>query len=217
MRKFAIGTVVFGVLSTAAMAQQIVKNDDLNPPEDAYQVRYAANLSAGDSLINLTSTGGVVGIEPASDICANVYVLADDQQLIACCACPLTPNHLQTLSVKNDLVSNTLTPGIPTDVTIALIASSGAETCNAATLPGGVTEDPVYLAPLARGLRAWGTTLHAAPGGGFAVTETEFSHASLSDSELTKLTSYCGFIQANGSGYGICTSCHLGAAGAEKQ
>lgn len=59
-------------------------------------------------------------IEPESDICANVYVLADDQQLIACCACPLTPNHLQTLSVKNDLVSNTLTPGIPTDVTSAL-------------------------------------------------------------------------------------------------
>jgi hypothetical protein len=36
-------------------------------------------------------------------------------------------------------------------------------------------------------------------------------------SELTKLTTYCGFIQANGSGYGICKSCREGAAGAARQ
>jgi hypothetical protein len=43
------------------------------------------------------------------------------------------------------------------------------------------------------------------------VTETEFAKSDLSVSELAKLTTYCGFIQANGSGYGICKSCRQGA------
>ena len=178
-------------------------------PRDAYQVRYAANLSAGQSVVNLTNAGTVSGVEPAGNICANVYVFAEDQQLIACCACSLTPNHLQTLSVQSDLISNTLTTGVPVGVTIGLVASlpiGGA--CNASTVT------PNTIAP---GLRAWGTTLHAAPGGGFFGTETEFSFAGLGPTELQKMTSLCGFIQSNGSGYGICGSCRVGAAGATKQ
>ena len=31
------------------------------------------------------------------------------------------------------------------------------------------------------------------------------------------MTQFCGFIHADGSGYGICGSCTLGAAGASKQ
>jgi len=145
--------------------------------------------------------------DPIGDICANVYVFAEDQQLIACCACPLTPNHLRTLSTVNDLISNTLTPGVPIGVTVALLASDGSSgSCNPAS--------PGDLAP---GLRAWGTTLHALPGGGYGVTETPFAHAALSPTEFAKLTSYCGFIQADGSSYGICKSCANGAAGAAKQ
>jgi len=51
----------------------------------------------------------------------------------------------------------------------------------------------------------------------YAVTETEFSKADLSQAELTRNTAYCGFIQANGSGFGICRSCRLGGQGAVKQ
>ena len=198
MHKFFRVLMGVALLSTVALAQ------------DEFQVRYAANLAAGDSVVNLTSAGTEGGFDPTGDICANVYVFAEDQQLIACCACPLTPNHLKTLSVQKDLISNTLTPGVPIGVTIALLATvnptGGA--CNA-TLPPGFA--------LAHGLRAWGTTLHAAPGGGFAVTETEFSPAGLSRTELQKLQSYCGFIVADGSGFGICGSCRQGAAGATKQ
>ena len=189
------------LLVTVASAQLV------NAPPDAYQVRYAANFLAGDSVVNLTNAGTVSGFDPTGDICANVYVLAEDQQLVACCACPLTPNHLKTLSARNDLINNTLTPGVPTAVSVALLATQGPA-CNAAT----VTE-----ADLVGGMRAWGTTLHALPGGGFGVTETEFSPAALSVTELQKVTSYCGFIQAIGSGFGICNSCRQGAAGAAKQ
>ena len=185
--------------ATVASAQLV------HAPWDAYQVRYAANFLAGDSVVNLTNVGSNGGFDPTGDICANVYVFAEDQQLVACCSCPLTPNHLKTLSVTNDLISNTLTPGVPTAVSIALLASTA---CNAASVTPG------NLVP---GLRAWGTTLHAAPGGGYSVTETEFSSAPLSYSELAKATSYCGFIQAIGSGYGICKSCEQGAKGGSKQ
>ena len=175
-------------------------------PDDAYQVRYAANFNVADSAINLTNVGSVDGFDPAGDICANVYVFAQDQQLIACCSCPLTPNHLKTLSVRSDLIANTLTPGVPTAITVALLASKGT-TCNAAT---------VTVANLVGGLRAWGTTPHAAPSG-LAMTETRFLAASLSTGEFQKLTSYCGFTQIIGSGFGICKSCRTGASGAAKQ
>ncbi len=71
-------------------------------------------------------------------------------------------------------------------------------------------------------MRAWATTLHLntsvvpAPGV-YQKTETPFSTAELSVSELAKLTSFCGFIQANGSGFGICKSCRFGALGGEQK
>ena len=179
--------------------------------QDSYQVNYAANFKAGDSIINLTNAGSIDGTDPAGDICANVYVMAQDQQEISCCTCLLTPNHLRTLSALQDLISNTLTPGTPTGITVALLATAAptapGASCNAAT---------VTLPDLVPGLRAWRTTPHAAPGGGFSITESAFLPATLSAGEFNKLTSYCSFIQKNGSGFGRCKSCMDGAAGAAK-
>jgi hypothetical protein len=199
--KFGYPVVVTLLLATAAFGQLAT------PLTDAYQVRYAANLGVGDSFVNLTNTGVTGGFDPAGNICANVYVVDAAQEVLACCSCPLTPNHLKTLSVVNDLTSNLLTPGIPTSVTIALLASSGP-TCSAATVTAN---------SLVSGLRAWGTTLHATPTAGqFAVAETPFASSLLSVTEFTKLTLYCNFIQAY-SGYGICKSCRQGAQGSAKQ
>jgi len=188
----------------ATLALSAIAFAGAGAPPDMYQVRYAANMNIGDSVVNLTNAGTAGGFEPGGNICANVYVFAEDQQLVSCCSCPLTPNHLKTLSVRNDLISNTLTPGVPIGVTIALLASEPTSgICNPAT-PG----DPVG------GLRAWGTTPHAAPDGTYHVAESAFLPARLSATEANKLVTYCGFIQANGSGYGICKSCREGAAGA---
>jgi hypothetical protein len=102
--------------------------------------------------------------------------------------------------VNKDLNTNTLFPETQNALVIKLYATvpvSGA--CNAAA-PGAA----------APGMRAWGTTLHALPGGGYGVTETAFSQAPLSAGELGKLTSVCSFTQTYATGHGICGSCATG-------
>lgn len=193
-------------------------NYQITPESDGvYQLRYLANLDKGDSYVNLSNAGTVSGFDPAGRICVNVYTFDPAEELISCCACPVTPNGLASLSARNDLISNTLTPGVPTSITVKLLATVPvAGTCN----PGNanlILNPPV----LARGMRAWATTLHlntsGSPAVGYQATETEFSKVELSPTEYTKLVGFCSFIQANGSGFGICKSCRLGALGANQQ
>lgn len=170
---------------------------------DAFQLRYAANLTVGDSFVNMTNAG-TAGAEPVGNICANVYVFAPDETMVACCSCPITPNGLRSFSAISDLVNNPLTPPMPMSIVVKLLATTKtAAACNASSPTS---------ANLAPGLRAWGTTIHALPTSPvtYGVTETEFSQAVLSGSELAQLTSTCASIQATGAGFGICRSCQLG-------
>jgi hypothetical protein len=188
-------------LSTVAFAQTV-------GPDDAFQVRYASNLNIGDSVINVTNTGtsGTAGAfgQISGNICVNVYTFDPAEELISCCSCGVTPNGLQSISVRGSLTSNPLTPAIPTSVVVKLVAST---TCNASA---------VTAAGLVSGMRAWGTTIHALPTSpvSYGVTETAFSNGGLSAAELAHLTTFCGFIQANGSGFGICSGCSTGGLGA---
>jgi hypothetical protein len=205
LRLLVIATVVF---ATVAFAQV----------DTPYQIRYASNLNVGDSFVNISNTGArgadlqagtttsIVG-----SICANVYAFSPDEQMVSCCSCPVTPNGLVSLSAKTDLISNTLTPAVPTSIVIKLYATvpaAGSNGCN------GSAASPGAAAP---GMVAWGTTLHNNTATStYAVTETAFSPATLSAGELTRLTQLCTFINANGSGFGICKSCKLGGLGGAK-
>ena len=181
-------------------------------PSDKFQVKYAANLNIGDSFVDITNTGATTSLNLANppvslNLCANLYTFDPAEELISCCTCTITPNGLQSLSVLKSLISNPLTPAIPTSVVIKIVASSGS-TCNAATVTGD---------NLANGLLAWGTTLHqntSTTAASYSVTETPFSQAYLSSAELTHITTTCGFIQSNGSGFGICKGCSAGGLGA---
>jgi hypothetical protein len=199
--RFALATLF---VSTAAYAQAV------GGPVDAFQISYASNLNIGDSVVNLVNAGTQSGIDPAGRICANVYTFDPAEELISCCTCQVTPNGLNSLSALTDLISNTLTPGVPTSIVIKLVATTPVGgVCNAGN--GGLPFPSTQLAP---GLRAWGTTLHANPAGGYSVTESVFQLATLSASEDLKVTSYCNFIQSDGSGFGICKSCNTGGLGA---
>jgi hypothetical protein len=192
----------FGLLSAAVALASIAMAQNPVTADSPFQIRYASNLNLGDSVINISNSGASGG-----NICASVYTFSPDEQLISCCSCVVTPNALVSLSANSDLVSNTLTPAHPTSIVVKLLATT-AGACNAAA-PGA----------FAVGLVAWGTTLHssAAVAGGVFGTETAFTPATLSAGEYAHITSFCGFIQANGSGFGICRSCRLGGQGAVAQ
>ena len=203
-------------LSVTAFAQPNITVDT------PFQVRYAANLNVGDSVVNITNSGargaGLAAGTSASTtgaICVNVYAFSPDEQMISCCSCPVTPNGLVSLSARQDLISNTLTPAQPTSIVVKLLASVpvGGSCSSSAANPGALTP----------GMLAWGTTVHAGAAAGSAavVTETAFSPATLSTfdngvgiGELARLTSLCTFINANGSGFGLCRTCRLGGLGA---
>ena len=207
-----LSTLTFAALfSVAAFGQQDFR----------FQIRYAANLTAGDSVINMTNTGanganvnGPGFGAAVGNICVNVYAFSPDEQLISCCSCLITPNGLQSLSVNQDLVSNTLTGVRPNSVVVKLVNTLAAPvtSCtNSAALagqPGGQV--------IVNGMLSWGTTVHAgAVAGTFATTETAFSPAFLSTTELLSITARCTNIIGNGSGFGICRSCRNGGLRAE--
>jgi hypothetical protein len=210
LRNLVLATLA---VSGLALAQSTTVAPAVGPVSlDApFQVNYASNLNLGDSVINITNTGaagaGLAAGSQTGALCANVYAFSPDEQLISCCSCNVTANGLVSLSATRDLISNTLTPAVPTSIVVKILATTAAAGCNAAT-PGAPQN----------GLVAWGTTIHAAATlpGGLATTERAFVPATLSAGELTRLTALCGFIQANGSGFGICRSCRLGGLGATK-
>ena len=196
-------------LSMVAFAQPNVTVDS------PFQVRYVANLNLGDSVVNITNGGArgaglAAGTSAATTgaICVNVYAFSPDEQMISCCSCPVTPNGLVSLSARRDLVNNTLTPAVPTAIVVKLLASTpvGNSCSGSAAAPGALTS----------GMLAFGTTVHAgaAAGSDAAITETQFLPATLSAGEFARLTNLCTFIQANGSGFGICSTCRLGGLGA---
>jgi hypothetical protein len=239
--------------STFAFSQQ----------DGPYQVGYAVNLSAGDTVINFTNDGaealfsacgdcesgavpapplnGVSRRPPGSrvprrqqksmflvnggnptqaNVCVNTYVFDPQEEEIGCCACLVTPNGLNSLSVKADLISNPLTPAIPTSAVIKLVGNMpGQDPAGNFTQCNPATVDPTTLA---YGAMAWGATLEPnGATGGYSVISFPFLQGNLSTvlnntfngstDELTGLTQICAFIQSNGTGYGICGSCQTGA------
>jgi len=199
------------IFAAVILSSAVALGDD-----SPFQVRYASNLAIGDSVVNITNTGASsTNAFPTQNgnIC-NVYTFSADEQLVSCCACPVTPDGLVSLSARNDLISNTLTPGVPTSIVIKLLATTDGP-CNASTAGSTST--------IATGMAAWGTSIHAlpitpgSPATTYGTAETPFTPSTLSAAELTRITTLCGFIQINGSGFGICRSCRLGGLGNVQQ
>jgi len=176
-------------------------------PENAFLIRYAANLDIGDSFVNITNYGlnGAPLLGPGfgstvGDLCVNIYTFAPDEELLTCCSCAITPNGLATLSVNNNLLIPTLIPITPpSSAVIKLVAS----------IPGTTT--------LAGGIAAWGSTVHRS--GTNRIGETPFTPGTLSSAELASITGRCASILGNGSGFGICSGCRalIPGGGAAKQ
>lgn len=234
MLKHSISIVFAGLmLSHLTFAAPVPATQD-----GFYQVGYAANLNVGDSEVNISNDGFRGGFFNNSingglgNICVNVFVFDPSEEELSCCSCLVTPNALVALSAKTDLISNGLTPAIPTSIVIKLTATvPGTATgspisytvCNPTrpeAVGTGASGDPTPY-DLTAGMIAWGATLESAGiPGTYKPVSVRFLNSTLNTTpntgELADLTSVCNFVQQEGSGFGVCKSCTIGALGGSK-
>jgi hypothetical protein len=185
---------MFKTLSWAAAflgCSAILSAQAIDP--DTFKVNYYTDPSTCDSTIRLTDAGTTAA--SGGDLCADIFVFDPHQELAECCSCLLTPDGLRILSLKTNLLGDTLTGVIPTSGVIKIISAAPT---------GGKCPLPTKPVPAA-GVRAWGTHVQSGP----TVTETAFLDAGLSAVELSRLGSECSAIKLVGSGKGIC-SCGTG-------
>ncbi len=179
--------------------------------EDVFQVNYASNLNLGDGVVNITNAGTSGG-----NICANIYVYSPDEQLQACCSCPITPNELDGIPVSygpGNLLAD-LNGTRTNSVVIKLLATnpSGPAGCyNSVSTVRGITTASssagnISASDLVPGLVAWGTHTHPTNTATVAITETQFVPKGLSAYEFgTQLVGLCHSTLSNNSGRGLCS------------
>jgi hypothetical protein len=153
-------------------------------------VAYFSNANTSgfaDATVRLTNPGVTGG-----NLCAEVYVFDQDQQLSECCGCLVSPDGLLTLSVNSDLTGNPLTGVKSTAGMVKVVSADVSASC-----------DPTAITPDAK-LIAWSSNIQAKGSSAFAMTETSFQLAPLGDGELAALQSQCSFAATLGTGQGIC-------------
>jgi len=168
MKKLSVLAVVLmlGLVSGAAFAQ---------PVGDAsvYFVTYFSNnvAAAPDETVRVINDGDTGGT-----LWAAYYVFDDSQELTECCACLITPDGINSESVKTNLTANPLTGKIPTRGVIKVV--------------GSATPNPTALLP-APGLHGFATHIQVASATTYAVTEAPLLDANLGAGEEALLQNLC--------------------------
>jgi hypothetical protein len=156
-------------------------------------VSYFSNAhtsGVADATVRLTNPGVTGG-----NLCAEIYVFDQSQQLSECCGCLLSPDGLRTLSVNGDVTGNPLT-GVKSKTGVVKIVSADAFVNRSC--------DPTTIAPKAS-LAAWSTNIQKQNASTFTITETTFQLGPLGDDELAALQQQCSFSSTLGSGQGVCS------------
>ena len=174
----------------------------------------------GDALVRLLNVGNYEA-QPSGFLCVDIYVFDDDQEMQECCACPVSPDAVLTLSVINDLTSN---PQFSSPLGVGVIKILTDDTPPASCLSGGngVIGDPGSGAPSqANGLEAWLNHTESIASNNPAmnfrfVTSNSVAHfhqSPLDQGEISGLINVCQAIELHASGRGIC-KCGDGLLGA---
>lgn len=148
-----------------------------------------AQSSGIDGTVYLAHPGLVQG-----DLCAMIYVFDSGQELNECCGCVISDSGLLTLSLMNDLTSNTLTGKQPVAGAVEIVPSQLTNgQCNAGSITPAAT------------LVGWEANTQVGPPGNYSVSEVPFLRSPLVPSEAQTLAGECSMLQQLGSGAGTCT------------
>jgi hypothetical protein len=163
----------------------------------------------GDNFVHL--------INPTADngtLCAMMFVYDDDQELGECCGCPVSPDKLLTLSVKNQLTNNWALNFPDTDSGVLAIYSALPNNPNTPTNPdaceasegcnGGCDPTQVFNGTPA----LVGSILkeqRIADQGVTSLTETNMFQEGVPDeNEINIAFLFCLVQVTNSSGHGVC-------------
>ena len=169
-----------------------------------YYVDYFANNpgpvpGAPDQIIGAINVGtlGTPLTSPTGDICTNIYVFDNNQEMIACCSGHLTPNGEGAASVGSQVTNNPLTSVVPPSGVIKITLTPRP--------PGHCNPTVSTTAPDATLGVVFATHLQVTGGRTF-VTETQVLPSPLSAAEEQFLQTACSFTLYLGSGKGTCLS-----------
>ena len=191
-------SVVF--LAAVSFAQTKYKRSD------TYRLTYysnALNSGAPDGTVHIVNPGSAVtkldadGKPLDGNLCAQIYVLNNDEQEVECCGCTLTPDSERTISINKNLLGNPINVRQVTPDGVIKVVSEP-------TPSSGPCRPDLEVGNVVPELQSWDTHIQAVSDG-YAETEEEFAPAPLSANELFWLQNQCSAIYTNGSGHGKCT------------
>src|SRR5450432_1595885 len=185
--------LVIAMVSGAAFAQRTMTEN-----------YYANNTTSGapQGTLRITNHDGDPG-----DLCAMIYVFDAAQELTACCGCRVTPNGLQTINVRTQLLVDTLTRVTPNTGVIQIISGAPIGSNPIKNHNNDPSCDPTFVAIEIHHpgeLESWVTHVQNKVGTAFPITETESDEEELSQDEFGNLQGDCAGAIKLGSGFGRC-------------
>lgn len=167
--------LLMGISGTTA-AQNVAAAGD----NSLYFVTYYSNNVAGapDAVVRIINDGDFNGGGgPLITLTAGIYVFDDSEELTECCYCNVSPDGLLSEDVKTQLTANPITGKVPTRGVIKVVSYWS-------------TDDVLLTEP---GLRAWATHIQPAGKNAYAITESKFADANLTNKEETLLQNLCSY------------------------
>jgi len=221
-KSFSTLRALFGLLAVTLLISAVAyaQEDTVSTEResDSYSVAYFTHNTDGtpQGVVHIVNNGslggfGLTGSDIGKgDLCANIYVFRDDQELVECCSCKVSPNGEIGIGVTNWLTQDP-GDGSPVSQGVIKIVSSHGGGRHGAGLPEppdvDVSDNSANPCDpttnwYARGeLEAWISHVRpntiAATTPTYFASEVSFSTARLSRSEQEKLQQRCFFLLAD--------------------
>jgi len=173
---------------------------------DSFSTNYFANNTtsgAPAATVRITNRGGQATTDPTTnlisggDLCALIYVYDASQELVSCCGCRVTPNGLQTINLKTELLAHAAF-GTPNDGSVQVVSANPnghspivGDHNDAACDPTGTSAPRSSVIPE---LGVWVTHIQNKVGAAFPETETMSEEEELSAAEEGAFAADCAFL-----------------------